>query len=174
MTGPDRTDQQGRAAVGRVVGAFGLRGEVKVVASDPADVRPGLAVHAVLSDGSEQALDVRSVRSHKHRLLVTFDGVADADVAGALQGALLFARLADLAPLPPDTYRDQELVGMQVTDAHLGPLGVVTGVLHYPHADMLVVGERGLLVPMLAAYEMTVDRASGTIKTSLPEGFDEL
>jgi len=47
-------------------------------------------------------------------------------------------------------------------------------VLHYPHADMLVVGERELLVPMLAAYGVKVDVATATILTSLPEGFEEL
>jgi len=76
--------------------------------------------------------------------------------------------------LPPNTYRDEDLIGMRVTDARLGDLGQVNAIAHYPHADMLVVGERSLLVPMLAAYGVAVDAASRAISTSLPLGFEDL
>ncbi|HXW76551.1 MAG TPA: hypothetical protein VEJ20_04000, partial [Candidatus Eremiobacteraceae bacterium] len=59
-------------------------------------------------------------------------------------------------------------------DGRMGSLGTVRDVLHYPHADMLVVGERGRLVPMLRAYGVRIDRAAATIETALPEGFEEL
>ena len=171
MTDTDRRDS---AAVGRVVGAFGLRGETKVVATDPSDIREGLALTARWPDDTERSLTVASVRSHKNRLLVHFNGVEDAAAAQALSGSLLFADLTDLAPLPPDTYRDADLIGMRVTDDRLGALGDVTDVLHYPHADMLVVGDRSMLVPMLAAYGMRIDRPSSTISVTLPDGFEEI
>jgi 16S rRNA processing protein RimM len=161
-------------AVGRIVGAFGLRGEAKVAASDPADIHAGLVFTARLPDGTERALTVLSVRAHKNRLLLHFAGIDGVDEADALRGALLRANVNDLPPLPPDTFRDEELIGMIVSDARLGPLGDVRDVLHYPHADMLVVGERSLLVPMLAAYGVHVDRASATILTQLPPGFEDL
>ena len=164
----------GRVVIGRVTGPFGLRGEAKVEASDPADFRAGLSMLARLPSGEERALVVVAVRPHQNRLLVRFVGVSDAEAADALRGAQLSALVADLPPLPADAYRDGDLIGMQVTDARLGELGAVSGVLHYPHADMLVVGERELLVPMLAAYGVKVDVATATILTSLPEGFEEL
>jgi len=168
------TDQSERAAVGRVVGTFGLRGETKVVATDPSDLRDGLLLTARWADETERSLTVASVRSNKNRLLVRFAGVDDATAAEALKGALLFANIADLAPLAPDTYRDADLIGMHVTDIRLGSLGDVRDVLHYPHADMLVVGERSMLVPMLAAYGMSIDRAAAAISVALPEGFEEI
>ena len=162
------------AAIGRVVGAFGLRGETKVVATDPADFHDGLDVTARWPDETQRPLTIQSFRVHKNRLLVRFKDVDDASAAEALRGALLLARTADLPPLPDDTYRDEDLVGMRVTDARLGLLGDVRDVLHYPHADMLVVGERSMLVPMLAAYEVKINRESATISTVLPEGFEEI
>jgi 16S rRNA processing protein RimM len=163
-----------RVVVGRVIGSFGLRGEAKVAASDIADFRPNLAVTALLADGSERGLAIQSIRKHKNRLLVRFAGFEGRDAIEALRGAALYAARADLPPLPPGTFRDEELIGMRVVDSRLGDLGVVCDVRHYPHADMLVVGERALLVPAIAAYGVVIDAASRTIASSLPDGFEDL
>jgi 16S rRNA processing protein RimM len=160
-----------RAVIGRVAGIFGLRGEVKVVTSDPSDFRPGLSVRISRGD---RDLVIGAIRPHKERLLVLFDGVEDATAAEALNGAQLSARIGDLPELPPDTYRDEDLIGMRVRDARLGDLGPVSAIAHYPHADMFVVGDRSLLVPMLAAYGVVIDVESKTISTSLPVGFEDL
>ena len=144
---------------------------MKVVTSDPSDFRPGLSVRASRND---RDLVIAAIRPHKERLLVLFEGIDDVTAAEALYGAELSACIADLPMLPPNTYRDEDLIGMRVTDARLGDLGPVTSIAHYPHADMLVVGERSLLVPMLAAYDVAVDVASRAISTSLPEGFEDL
>jgi len=172
---------EGRAVIGRVAGIFGLRGEVKVVTSDPSDFRPGLSVCATHRKPSEarqepaaRELTIAAIRPHKERLLVHFEGIDDATAAEELQGSELSARITDLPDLPSNTYRDQDLIGMRVSDARLGDLGIVTSIAHYPHADMLVVGERALLVPMIAAYSVKIDVASSTISTSLPEGFEDL
>jgi 16S rRNA processing protein RimM len=168
--------------IGRVAGTFGLRGEVKVAASDPSDFRPGLRVIATERSGSSEArqaptlreLTISGIRPHQDRLLVSFVGIDDATAAEALHGAELSALIGDLPGLPANTYRDEDLVGMRVTDVRLGDLGAVTSIAHYPHADMLVVGARALLVPMLAVYGVTIDLARASISTSLPEGFEDL
>jgi 16S rRNA processing protein RimM len=161
-------------AIGRILGPFGLRGEAKVHTSDPSDFRSGLDVTARLPDGTMRALVVGSMRAHKNRLLVHFDGITAPEAVDALRGAVLLARLAELPPLPSGTFRDEDLIGMKVLDARLGDLGTVSDILHYPHADMLVVGARALLIPMLAAYGIAVDAAARTIATDLPAGFEDL
>jgi len=105
---------------------------------------------------------------------VSFEGVDDATAAEALHGAELSALIGDLPVLPANTYRDEDLIGMHVTDMRLGDLGAVTSIAHYPHADMLVVGDRGLLVPMLAVYGVKIDVVSKSIATALPDGFEDL
>ena len=117
---------------------------------------------------------IAAIRPHQNRLLVRFEGIDDASAAEDLHGAELSALISDLPDLPAGTYRDEDLVGMRVTDTRLGDLGAVTSIAHYPHADMLVVGARALLVPMLAAYGVKIDIAGGSISTSLPEGFEDL
>ena len=114
------------------------------------------------------------MRPHQDRLLVHFEGVDDATAAEALHGCELSALVSDLPELPANTYRDEDLIGMRVKDARLGDLGTVTSIIHYPHADMLVVGERALLVPLLGAYDVKIDTASSMITTLLPDGFEDL
>jgi ribosomal 30S subunit maturation factor RimM len=65
-------------------------------------------------------------------------------------------------------------MGFTVRDRALGLLGTVRGVQHYPASDMLVVGERNLLVPMLAAYGVKINRRKQEITVALPPGFEEL
>ncbi len=167
-------DAGARAAIGRIGGVFGVRGELKVKGADSAELRPGLTVFVTPADGAERALRVRSARSHGGMLLVAFDGIEDPETASVISGCVLFAALEDLPSLPDGTYRDEQLVGMHVVDARLGPLGDVRRVLHYPHADMLEVGERATLVPMLAAFSVAVDLATQRITTRLPDGFEDL
>jgi 16S rRNA processing protein RimM len=173
-----------RAVIGRIAGTFGLRGEVKVDTTDPSDFRPGLSVRVTRSGSSEARQEpggddgrdmvIAAVRPHQRRLLVRFEGIDDATSAQALHGADLSALKSDLPGLPPNTYRDEDLIGMCVTDARLGGLGAVTSIAHYPHADMLVVGDRSLLIPLLAVYGVEIDVAAGSISTSLPDGFEDL
>ncbi|MDQ6824239.1 MAG: ribosome maturation factor RimM, partial [Candidatus Eremiobacteraeota bacterium] len=71
-------------------------------------------------------------------------------------------------------YRDADLLDMQVRDAIIGELGTVRAVQHYPSCDMLVVGDKPWLIPLLAAYEVRVDQAAREIHVRLPAGFEEL
>ena len=63
---------------------------------------------------------------------------------------------------------------MIVFDSKLGEIGAVVGIAHYPGSDMLIVGPKRVLLPMLEAYHMRVDRAARQITTTLPDGFTEL
>jgi 16S rRNA processing protein RimM len=170
LSGGGRDEQ---VLVGRVVGVFGLRGDVKVAASF-LELKPGLQLVARAPGQEARTLIVERVRPATGHVRVLFEGVSDADQAGALRGVTLHANAADLPPLPANAYRESELVGMTVSDARLGDLGSVVGVARYPGADMLVIGPKRTLVPMLEAYGVAVDRAARVITTHLPAGFEEL
>ena len=159
--------------IGRVVGVFGLRGDVKVAASAFSLVA-GQRVVARAAGKGDRSLVVRSVRPATGHVRVAFEDVDDANAADELRGAALLVASADLPPLPADAYREAELVGMRVVDEKLGDVGAVVGIAQYPSADMLVVGAKRVLIPMLAAYGLRVDRVTRTITTALPDGFEEL
>jgi 16S rRNA processing protein RimM len=160
--------------VGRILGIFGVRGEVKVAAADPNALTPGLAVRLLAEDGAELHSVLETIRPHQRGFVARLSGVADADAAGRLSGATMLATRDDLPKLALNQYRDADLRGMQVVDAKLGGLGEVNQVRRYPGCDMLVVGEKHILIPMLRAFGMDIDAATRTIRVSLPDGFEEL
>jgi 16S rRNA processing protein RimM len=166
-------NRSGRVGVGRVIGVFGLRGDVKVAASALALVA-GLPIVAIDASGARRELRVSLVRPAHGHLRVRFEGIEDATAAQLLRGATLQAQIADLPALPDDAYRESELIGMQVHDASMGAMGDVVGVAHYPGSDMLIVGPKRTLVPLLKAYGVVIDRASETINITLPPGFEEI
>ena len=166
------TSDASLVSLGRIAGAFGLRGDVKVQASDPTEFATGLRLVARTPSGVEREMIVEAVRIHKGDALLRFRDVPDATAADALAGVVVFAHRADLAPLPAGTYRDADLIGLTVVDARLGELGCVESVRHYPGSDMLVVGSS--LIPMVRAFDVRIDLASKRVDVTLPAGFEDL
>lgn len=117
--------------------------------------------------GVSRSVRLRTVRAHKGRLLVTFDGVGDADAAAAFNGATLYAP-RERIPLNDGEFFDEDLVGCAVVSESGEAYGNVERVEHYPASDMLVV--RGHLVPMVAAIVRDVDVGSRRIVIDPPAG----
>lgn len=158
--------------IGRVVGAFGLRGHVKIAGGDADVLREGAQLFGVAADGTRRNFVIGSARVHKRVVVASFEGIASVSEAEALVGTRLFVDAAGLPALPEGVHRASDLVGMSVVDSRLGRLGEVRSVEHYPSADMLVVGDA--LIPLQRAYEILIDLAARTIRVTLPEGFDEI
>lgn len=155
-------------AVGRIVGTFGVRGELKC--------DPTRAGRTLFSAGAEltcvrgdDAFVVRiaGVRPHKGRLLIFLDGVADRDAAQAYVGAALQAA-RDRIPLDDGEYLDADLVGCTVEGRDGRPYGTVERVEHYPASDMLVLG--GRMVPMVGAIVVGIELAQRRIVVDPPAG----
>jgi len=159
--------------VGLVTGVFGVRGDVKIEVG-AFDLQPGLEVEVQGPAFERRTLRISQVRRSRKYVRARFEGVENATVAERLRGATIRAARSALAELPANTYLESELVGMEVIDRNLGALGRVSGIQHYPGSDMLVVGAKRVLVPMLIAFGVRVDRKKRTISTELPAGFEEL
>ena len=95
--------------VGKIVGAHGIRGEVRV---QPRDADPHM-----LTGFSTFLLDGQLVRPtanhvHKNIVLMKFPGVDDMNAALALRDKVLSIRRSD-AQLPEGVYFDDELLGLE-------------------------------------------------------------
>ncbi|MEO7040594.1 MAG: ribosome maturation factor RimM [Candidatus Elarobacter sp.] len=164
--------QRPDANAGRVAGVFGLRGELKIAPSRIGDdaLVAGLELQATLRDGSSRVLRLRALRRHQGRPLASFDGIDDATAAEVLVGAtLVIAR--DAVELARDEYFDEDLVGCELVDAVDGrALGAVVAVEHYPAQDVLLIGARRAMVPLVRAFVRSVDVGAKRIAVSLPPG----
>jgi 16S rRNA processing protein RimM len=145
-------------AVGRISGAFGVRGELKC---DPTSAgrtvfSPGIELRCARGDATSNVRIV-GVREHKNRLLIRIAGVDDGDGANAYAGALLYAP-RDEVTLEEGEYLDADLVGCAVFGKDGTTYGAVERVEHYPGSDMLIVD--GRMVPMVRAIviEIALDR----------------
>jgi 16S rRNA processing protein RimM len=159
------------ANAGRVAGVFGLRGELKVAPSRIGEdaLAAGVELRAALDDGTSRALRVRAVRKHQGRPLLAFEGVDDASAAQALVGATLFVDRGVVA-LGEGEYFDDDLVGCTLVDVAGTELGEVVAVEHYPAQDVLLIGRRRAMVPLVRAFVRGVDVAARRITVDLPPG----
>ena len=135
-------------AIGRIVGAFGVRGEAKVeLLTDFPERFQGL--ERVLLGRERRPVSIRAVRSHKGRLLVKLDGIDTPEAVNALRGAELAVPREEAVPLPQDHYFLEDVVGCRVFDEDGAQLGTVTDVIRTGSNDVFVVGsgQDALLIP---------------------------
>src|SRR5690606_42021201 len=96
------TDQTRRILMGRIHGAFGVRGELKLESfSDPPEAilryRP-LTLRT--AQGSERELEGASGRSTAKGIVIQLHGIEDRDAAEPMRGSEIFSPRA-APPLPP-------------------------------------------------------------------------
>ena len=170
-TAPRRTlSPTNNVLVARLVGLFGIRGELKCD-STPAGaplITAGAEFSANLA-GAVRSLRLATVRPHAGRLLVRVDGYDDASAAQTLVGAELFSDSASVK-LAPGEYLDADLFGCELIGPGGEALGRVVEVAHYPAQDVLLVGTRRAIVPLVKAFIRDVDIAAKRISVDLPPG----
>ncbi|MBD5634445.1 MAG: 16S rRNA processing protein RimM [Candidatus Eremiobacteraeota bacterium] len=159
-----------RVAVGRLLGVFGIRGEIKCRPS--ASGTGAFAAGRLFTLGAEpgaRELRCTTARRHHERLLLAFEGISTPEAARDLIGADLYADSAEVE-LGPNEYLDADLIGLRLISENGRELARVVGVRHFPAQDCLVVDPGGALVPLVKAFVRAIDVAGGTMSVSLPAG----
>ena len=159
------TDER-RILLGRVLGAFGVRGEVKIHSyTDPEGAllryQPWSLVHA----GVERVVEGAKGRVTAKGVNATLPGLADRDAAQALAGAEIWAPRSVLPPPRPGEYYWVDLEGMEVVNREGVSLGRVSHLFDTgANQVMVLAGERERLVPFIEGdYVLGVDFAGGRI-----------
>jgi len=149
----------GYVAVGRVLGAWGVRGELKIEPLAPESV---LATgHTVSIAGRDYTIE-RSDRSGRFvRLKIA--GVDAREEAQLLRGTYLQVPEGDLKPLPEGEYYRFALVGLAVRSLDGRELGHVVDVLSTPENDVYVVKGPGgeVLIPAVDDVVREIDLRTG-------------
>lgn len=161
--------------IGRVARPFGRRGEVVV---DPLTDRCERFFDLESAEvGPPGAAGVRrpvaSVRMHRGRPVVRFDGVTDISGAEDLRRSEIRVREDERAPLPSGRFYFDDLVGCRAEDPEGDPLGEIVGVEDTAGPCLLVLRRREggeALVPFVEALCETVDLEASRIVMRLPEG----
>lgn len=168
--------------IGTIVGAHGLRGEVRVY---PTSDFPERFVEAgqrwLQRPGSDTPTPIQLkegwLQPGKGNFVVKLEGVNDRDAAEALRDCLLLVPEGDRPTLEEGEFHVADLIGLRVIDqATQSPVGVVTNVLPAGN-DLLQVKldtPRGkttdVLVPFVEAIVPVVAIDRGVVEITPPPG----
>ncbi len=172
-TAPERP--AGLVLVGRVAGAFGVRGEVRITSytEEPATL---LGYGSLLDDHGAPVLELSGGRAAKSpELIVRAVGVDSKEAADALRGLKLHVP-RDALPAPEeDEFYLHDLIGMEARDPDGAPLGRIKAVFNHGAGDILELdpgdGGRSRLIPFTREAVPEVDvagRALVLVEDSLP------
>jgi 16S rRNA processing protein RimM len=172
-----RGDADEWVAVGLVVGAFGVRGELKVESLTDVPERFNRLATVYVGD-AHVPRRVAGARHHKQLILLTLDDVPDLTTAERLRGQRLWIPLAEIAPLPADSYYIHDLIGLRVQHVNGMSLGRVADVIAGGAGDLLLIRETpgggDVLLPAVKEFIKLVDLAAGlVIVAPIPGLFDE-
>ena len=170
MTDDGRNTQE-RACLGVIVGARGLRGELKIKSFT--QVPEDIAAYGPLEDETgSRRIDLRVTGQAKGVLTARAEGVDDRTAADKLKGLRLYIGRDRLPPPDEDEYYHSDLIGLTV-DAPQVSLGTVRRIFDFGAGDVLEVagGEFGtVMVPFTRAVVPVVDMAGGRLVVDPPDG----
>ena len=153
--------------LGRIHGAFGVRGELKLESfTEPARgilrYQPWLLRDA---QGREREVaDARGRETHKG-IVATLPGIEDRDAAEALRGTEVWVPRSALPPPSPGEYYGVDLEGLRVVNTDGVDFGTVSHLFATGANDVLVArGERERMIPFLEPdYIRSVDFETGVV-----------
>lgn len=162
-------DVPGHKVVGQIVGAFGLRGEVKIEPLTNIESRFKKGKKLYLEGFGE--VQIEAVRTQKGRYIAKLSGLTSVEEAEAQQWRHVYVSEDDEPDLEEGEYLVDDLIGLKVKTIEGRELGEVDDVLQYPAHDILVVGP--ILIPAIPEFVELVDFDEEVITVRLIEGMED-
>jgi 16S rRNA processing protein RimM len=164
-------------AIGTIVKAFGIRGEVVIRAytDSTARFRELREVHCGRDAATAAAMRVEHTAVETRGVRLKLAGIDDRTGAEALVGLHLFVDDRHRAPLPQGRYFVHEVVGLRVCDEEGRVLGTVREVLKMPAQDVYVLERHGreVMIPAVKEFVREIDPVAGIMRVRLIEGMLE-
>lgn len=166
----DRDDADDWTLIGRVVGAFGVRGEMKVQSFSAFPDRFKNLKEVYVGDQYRRH-EVIGSRFHKYELL-RLSGIDTPEQVNALRGSDLWIPRSEAMALPEGEYYADDIIGLTVETTQGQVIGQVTDLLETPANDVYVVrGQHGeVLVPAIRDVVRELDVVGGRIIVDPIEG----
>lgn len=161
-------------AIGRVLKARGLCGELKVESLSDVDDRfkDLLTVFLELKNGSIVTHQVETAKKSGNVVIVKLKDIDDRNTAESFHGAYMCVDRQNVAILPDDSYYVFELEGMEVLDPVGEKIGRVIRVERYPANDVIVVGmdNQDVMIPAVKKYILDINSKEKYMTVNIPEG----
>jgi 16S rRNA processing protein RimM len=159
--------------VGVIMGAHGIKGEVKLKSftSEPLSI----GRYGPLQSSTGQKFEITKLKAAKDDLIAGLKGVNDRNEAEMLKGVELIVARGKLPKLKNHETYAHDLMGLDVVFENGRKLGRLVGMPNYGAGDLLEVAIEGnsetVLIPFTSNFVPQTDFTSGKIIVNLPEGY---
>ena len=163
-----------RVCLGRVTGARGLKGEVRIKTFTDEPSAIGDYGPLENADGTRR-FALKSVKPAKDGVVAVIDGIATREEAEALKGTEFYVDRETLPETGDDaTFYHADLIGLVAVSEDGVALGTIVAVQNYGAGDLLEVrpatGGKTVLVPFTEAIVPDIDQQGGWVLMIPPEG----
>ena len=161
--------------MGRIVGAFGVKGWVKVKPfTEEAEGLGGFDAWIVAAKGGWREMAVEEVALHSKGPVAKLAGCDDRAAADALREADVAVPREWLGAVEEGTLYRVDLVGLDVVDRGGDALGKVEGFFEAGDTSVMVVrgNRRERMIPFVADYVIAVDRDARRITVDWKADYD--
>jgi 16S rRNA processing protein RimM len=159
--------------VGVIVGAHGIKGEVKLKSftSDPASI----GRYGPLQNKTGEIFEITKIKPAGDVFIASLKAVTDRNQSELLRGLELFVARENLPKLKASETYAHDLLGAEVVLENGTPLGKLIAMPNYGAGDLLEVELAGntetVLIPFTNAFVPQTDFTSSKITVVLPEGY---
>jgi 16S rRNA processing protein RimM len=161
----------GDVLLGVVIGAQGLKGEVRVKTFTEAPDR--LGAYGPLHTKDERAFEVESVRAAKGAAVVKLAGVASREAAESLKGIELYVRRTALPAGEAHEFYHADLIGLRAEDTEGRTIGTVIAIHNFGAGDVIEIaredGTGDVLMPFTREIVPTIEISEGRLVVAAPE-----
>ena len=159
--------------IGKIIGAFGIKGEIKIYPSTDDIRRFDLLDELILElNGSIIKKKITKIRYHKGLVLASLDGIDDIDAVLRLKSATVLIERENALPLSNDEYYIADLIGLNVHTTSGEILGTLDDCIKTGANDVYVVDKSGknILIPAIKQCIKKVDISNKIMEVELLEG----
>ena len=163
--------------IGKVVGAHGLKGYLKIAsyAESAASFSPGQQLVLRRKGKPVVTLGIESARPHKRGILLALQGIASVDEAKEWIGYQLCISRTSLPEPEEGAYYWDQIIGLEVLTVDDRHLGRVAAIFPTGSNDVYVVrdADKEVLVPAIDTVVVKIDLIRKVLRVDLPEGLEE-
>jgi 16S rRNA processing protein RimM len=156
--------------LGVVIGAQGIKGEVKVKAFTA--MPENLNAYGPLHDKDGREFAIISIRAAKDLAIVSFREISDRNAAEKLKGTELFVSRDQLPEAEAGEFYHADLIGLHAEDTEGRAIGTVRAIHNFGAGDVIEIA-RGdgdeVFLPFTREVAQEIDIASGRIVIAAPE-----
>lgn len=164
--------------LGKIAKKFSFKGELLVyLDTDEPELYEDMESVFVEINKNLVPYFITSSSLHKNDFLrVQFEDVASEANADALLGRELYLPLSFLPTLEGNQFYYHEVIGFEIEDQRLGVFGKIVSINDATAQPLFEVlnGNVELLIPMIDAFLVTIDRPNKKVVMNLPEGLVEM